>query len=356
MSTEVPALIELEDVRKSYRMGDTDVDALAGVTLSIDRGEYLAIMGPSGSGKSTLMQLVGCLDTPSAGSYRLDGTSVDRLDDEELSALRNRKIAFVFQAFNLIPTLTVLENVALPLSYRNTPRAEAAQRAAGMLESLGLADRHKHRPNELSGGECQRVAIARALVTEPEVILADEPTGNLDTRTGEEVMEILGGLHDSGTTIVIVTHDPSKARRAQRLVQMQDGRIRRELSGEQMDRVTQPFAAATAAGALEPRAAPSLAASRTRGSFTKQFKAEVVERIRTSGNTVSTVCRELNLRESTVRRWLKRARVDSAGGRVGALTTAEREEFARLRERVNTLELERKRQEETTAFFAKETR
>ena len=294
LSREGPALIELEDVRKSYRMGDVDVEALAGITLSIDRGEYLAIMGPSGSGKSTLMQLVGCLDTPTTGSYRLDGTAVDCLDDEELSALRNHKIAFVFQAFNLIPTLTVLENVALPLSYRDTPRAEAEERAAAVLVSIGLADRHKHRPNELSGGQCQRVAIARALVTEPEVILADEPTGNLDTRAGEEVMEILGGLHDSGTTIVIVTHDPSKARRAQRLVQMQDGRIRRELAGEQKDLAIQQVAVVHEADAFAPSAVPTL-----------------VELIRKSGRSVGAICRDLNLNESTVRRWVKEAKVDS---------------------------------------------
>jgi putative ABC transport system ATP-binding protein len=252
MNGEVPALIDLDDVRKSYGMGGTDVEALAGITLSIDCGEYIAIMGTSGSGKSTLMHLIGCLDTPTTGSYRLDGIAVHRLGDEELSALRNRKIGFVFQAFNLIPTLTVLENVALPLSYRDTPRAEAEERAAAMLGSVGIANRQAHRPNELSGGECQRVAIARALVTSPEIILADEPTGNLDSQTGEEVMEILGELHDSGTTIVIVTHDPSKAKRAERLVQMQDGRIRRELTGEQKDRVVQQFAAATLVGARQP--------------------------------------------------------------------------------------------------------
>jgi putative ABC transport system ATP-binding protein len=238
-------LIELDDVHKSYRMGATEVEALAGVTLAIDRGEYVAIMGPSGSGKSTLMQLVGCLDTPTSGHYRLDGTAVDSLDDEELSALRNRKISFVFQAFNLIPQLTVLENVALPLVYRDTPRAEGEELAAKVLASVGLDQRREHRPNELSGGECQRVAIARALITEPEVILADEPTGNLDTRTGEEVMEILAGLHERGTTILMVTHDPSKAKRASRLVQMQDGQVRRQLVGAEKDRVVQQFAAAT---------------------------------------------------------------------------------------------------------------
>jgi putative ABC transport system ATP-binding protein len=238
-----PPLIEALDIRKSYPMGETRVEALAGVSLRIDRGEYVAIMGPSGSGKSTLMQLLGCLDTPTSGSYRLDGTAVDGLDDDALSALRNRKIAFVFQSFNLIPQLTVLENVALPLCYRDTPRAEGESRAERMLASVGLSQRTGHRPGELSGGECQRVAIARALVTEPEVILADEPTGNLDSRTGQEVMEILADLNRRGTTIVMVTHDPSKAKQAERLIQMRDGRVRRELRGAAKDRVVHQFEA-----------------------------------------------------------------------------------------------------------------
>jgi putative ABC transport system ATP-binding protein len=245
VSETAPLLIEIEDVRKSYSMGKLEVEALAGVSLSIDRGEYVAIMGPSGSGKSTLMQLLGCLDTPTSGSYRLDGIPIETLDDEQLSSLRNRKISFVFQAFNLIPQLTVLENVALPLTYRDTPRAEAEELAERVLASVALGHRIGHRPNELSGGECQRVAIARALITEPEVILADEPTGNLDTRTGDEVMEILGGLYDRGTTIVMVTHDPARAKRAERLVQMQDGLIRRELRGIEKDRVVHQFAAMT---------------------------------------------------------------------------------------------------------------
>jgi putative ABC transport system ATP-binding protein len=236
-------LIDVEEVRKAYAMGETRVEALTGVSLRIDRGEYVAIMGPSGSGKSTLLQLLGCLDTPTSGHYRLDGTAVDTLDDDELSALRNRKIAFVFQSFNLIPQLTVLENVALPLFYRDTPRAEAESRAERTLASVGLAQRTRHRPSELSGGECQRVAIARALVTDPEVILADEPTGNLDSRTGQEVMEILGELNRHGTTIVMVTHDPSKAKQAERLIQMRDGRVRRELRGASKDRVVHQFEA-----------------------------------------------------------------------------------------------------------------
>jgi putative ABC transport system ATP-binding protein len=234
-------LIRIDDVHKSYQMGESEVEALAGVSLRVDRGEYVAIMGPSGSGKSTLMNLVGCLDTPSSGSYRLDGTAVDTLDDEALSALRNRKISFVFQSFNLIPQLTVIENVVLPLVYRGTPSAEGDERARRVLDSVGLGARCTHRPNELSGGECQRVAIARALVTEPEVVLADEPTGNLDTRTGGEVMEILGRLHERGTTILLVTHDPAKAKRAERLVQMQDGLIRRELRGADKDRIVHQF-------------------------------------------------------------------------------------------------------------------
>jgi putative ABC transport system ATP-binding protein len=243
VSAPAPHLIEISQVHKSYPMGETRVEALAGVSLQIDRGEYVAIMGPSGSGKSTLLQLLGCLDTPSAGSYRLDGTAVDSLDDDALSALRNRKIAFVFQSFNLIPQLTVLENVALPLFYRETPRVEAEDRARQMLASVGLARGVDHGPSELSGGECQRVAIARALVTDPEVILADEPTGNLDSHTGQEVMEILGGLNRRGTTIVMVTHDPSKAKQAGRLIQMRDGRVRSELRGAAKDRVVHQFEA-----------------------------------------------------------------------------------------------------------------
>lgn len=242
-------LIRLEDMTKTYRMGETEVRALRGVSLSVERGEYAAIMGASGSGKSTLMHLIGCLDRPSTGHYWLDGIPVEELDDEKLSALRNRKISFVFQSFNLISQLSVAENVEVPLIYRGTEKNQRVAMAAQVLASVGLADRRNHRPNELSGGECQRVAIARALVTEPDLILADEPTGNLDTRTGDEVMEILGGLNDSGTTIVMVTHDVIKAKCAKRIIQMSDGRVERELKGEEMLQFIGQFEALAAAPA-----------------------------------------------------------------------------------------------------------
>jgi len=229
-------LIRVEDITKTYKMGESEVRALRGVSISIERGEYLAIMGPSGSGKSTLMHLLGCLDHPSTGHYWLDGTDVRDLDDEKLSALRNQKISFVFQAFNLISQLSVAENVEVPLIYRGIEKNQRIEMAARVLASVGLADRRNHRPNELSGGECQRVAIARALVTEPDLILADEPTGNLDTRTGEEVMNILGVLNDAGTTVVMVTHDALKSKYTKRLVMMSDGKIDHQLVGDEKDR------------------------------------------------------------------------------------------------------------------------
>ena len=242
-------LIRVEDITKTYRMGESEVRALRGVSVSIDRGEYVAVMGPSGSGKSTLMHLIGCLDRPTTGSYWLDGTPVGDLDDERLSALRNRKISFVFQAFNLISQLSVAENVEVPLIYRGTEKNRRAEMAASVLASVGLADRRNHRPNELSGGECQRVAIARALVTKPDIILADEPTGNLDSRTGEEVMDILGALNDAGTTIVMVTHDVLKAKYTKRLIMMSDGKVDRELVGADKDRYIERFEAMVAAPA-----------------------------------------------------------------------------------------------------------
>jgi len=218
-------LIELDEVHKIHRVGTRDVHALAGVSLRVARGDYLAIMGASGSGKTTLLHLIGCLDRPTSGRVQLDGTNVAELDDDALSGLRNRRIGFVFQAFHLIPQLSVAENVELPLIYQGIEREPRAERAGRMLASVGLAERAEHRPTELSGGECQRAAIARALVVEPDVLLADEPTGNLDSRTGDEIMEILAGLHGRGVTIVLVTHDPGKAERAQRLVEMRDGRV-----------------------------------------------------------------------------------------------------------------------------------
>jgi len=224
----MPELIEVEGVRKTHRMGERDVHALAGVSLSVARGDYLAVMGASGSGKTTLLHLIGCLDRPSSGRIRLDGTDVSGLDDDALSELRSRRIGFVFQAFHLIPQLSVAENVELPLVYQGVDAPRRTERARRVLASVGLAERADHRPSELSGGECQRVAIARALAAEPDVLLADEPTGNLDSRTGDEIMDLLAGLHAGGVTIVLVTHDPAKAGRARRRIEMRDGRIVRE--------------------------------------------------------------------------------------------------------------------------------
>ncbi len=227
-------LFEVKDLQRTYKMGDTLVHALRGVSFEVDRGEFVAIMGPSGSGKSTLMHLLGCLDRPSVGSYALDGTLVENLDDVELSRLRNRKVGFVFQAFNLIAQLTVLENIEVPLIYMGIERAERHERSQAVLEAVGLGHRGNHRPNELSGGENQRVAIARALVTKPDVIFADEPTGNLDTKTGREIMQILKDLNERGTTIILVTHELDKAKWARRLIHMQDGKVLRELNGEEI--------------------------------------------------------------------------------------------------------------------------
>jgi putative ABC transport system ATP-binding protein len=198
-------------------------------------------MGPSGSGKSTLMHLLGCLDQPTSGTYLLDGTPVENLADQELSHLRNHKVGFVFQAFNLISQLTILENVEVPLTYMGMDRGRRQSLCLDMLKSVGLAHRAQHRPNELSGGENQRVAIARALVTNPDIILADEPTGNLDTKTGQEIMEILQTLNEQGTTIVLVTHEISKAKWARRLIHMQDGKVLRELAGAEIQQLTDLF-------------------------------------------------------------------------------------------------------------------
>ncbi len=234
-------LVRVRDLARTYRMGETEVHALRGVSFEVEHGEFVAIMGPSGSGKSTLMHLLGCLDKPSEGSYALEGTFVEGLDDVELSRLRNRKVGFVFQAFNLIMQLTVLENIEVPLIYMGVDRNQRREMAKKMLEAVGLARRGNHRPNELSGGENQRVAIARALVTNPQVIFADEPTGNLDTKTGREIMEILRELNDRGTTIILVTHEIEKAKWANRLIHMQDGSILRELRGEEIQQLRDLF-------------------------------------------------------------------------------------------------------------------
>ena len=219
------ALIELRDVHRVYQMGTEEVRALNGVDLDIEAGEYIAIMGASGSGKSTMMNLLGCLDTPSAGSYRLDDVAVETLDDGELARIRNKKIGFVFQSFNLLARTSALKNVALPLVYSGTPRRARLDLARRALEKVGLDSRMDHQPSELSGGQRQRVAIARALVNEPSILLADEPTGNLDSKTSKDIMVLFDALHAQGNTVILVTHEDEIAAHAARVVALRDGRI-----------------------------------------------------------------------------------------------------------------------------------
>lgn len=218
-------MLKLENIHKTYDTGVIQVEALKEINLEIQRGEFLAIMGPSGSGKSTLMNIIGLLDRPTLGKYFLEGQEVSKLSDEELAAIRNRHIGFVFQTFNLLPRVNALRNVELPMQYAGIKRGERRQRALKALERVGLGDRIHHKPNELSGGQKQRVAIARAIVNKPSVILADEPTGALDTRTGEEIMALFQELNEEGATIVVVTHEKDIARHAKRVVQVRDGRI-----------------------------------------------------------------------------------------------------------------------------------
>lgn len=226
-------VIHLEDIRKSYFIGKNELPVLKGVSLGILANEYVALMGPSGSGKSTLMNILGCLDTPTSGQYILSGHDVSKMEDNALAQIRNQEIGFVFQQFNLMPRLSALENVAVPLIYAGISKKEREEQARIMLEKVGLGDRYKHKPNELSGGQCQRVAIARALVNSPSLILADEPTGNLDTKTSVEIMEIFGQIHASGNTVVLVTHEEDIAAHARRIIRLRDGVI-------ESDRVNAP--------------------------------------------------------------------------------------------------------------------
>ena len=219
-------LIDIRDITKEYQMGQELVHALAGVTLGVERGEYVAIMGPSGSGKSTLMNLIGCLDTPTSGSYILNGREVAKMSDDELAAIRNQEIGFVFQTFNLLPRTNALQQVELPLVYSGLSRRERRERALKALEAVNLSDRMNHHPSEMSGGQRQRVAIARALINDPSILLADEPTGNLDSQTGAEIMALFDDLNRRGNTIVLVTHEEDIAAHARRIVRLLDGKVR----------------------------------------------------------------------------------------------------------------------------------
>ena len=226
-------VIEIQDIVKNYQVGSVIVRALRSLSMTIERNEYVAIMGPSGSGKSTLMNLVGCLDTPTSGIYRLNGTDVSKMEDDRLAEIRNKEIGFIFQTFNLLPRYTALENVTLPLIYAGVPKAEREKLAVSTLEQVGLADRMTHKPNELSGGQRQRVAIARALVNRPSIILADEPTGNLDSKTSIDIMMLLDTIHKNGNTVIVVTHEEDIAKHAARIIRLIDGTIASDVLNEQ---------------------------------------------------------------------------------------------------------------------------
>jgi putative ABC transport system ATP-binding protein len=254
------ATLELRDVVKTYVMGSQQVHALNGVSLDVERNEYVAIMGPSGSGKSTLMNVIGCLDVPTSGTYSLEGEAVATMSEAQLAEVRNRRIGFVFQTFNLIARANILHNVELPMIYGGVARTERRQRAEQALRDVGLGDRMKHRPNELSGGQRQRVAIARALVHRPSIILADEPTGNLDTKTGDDIMEMLDRLHAAGQTIILVTHEEYIAERAHRTVRLRDGLIESDETNGSRGRRAAARPSAAATDAPEPAYASSDAA------------------------------------------------------------------------------------------------
>ena len=224
------SILHLENIRKSYYLGKQELPVLKGISMDIFKNEYVALMGPSGSGKSTLMNILGCLDSPTGGLYVLNGKDVSRMADDELAGVRNKEIGFVFQQFNLLPRLTAAENVALPLIYSGVSKKDRVERAAAVLEKVKLTDRMHHKPNELSGGQCQRVAIARALINDPAIILADEPTGNLDSKTSYEIMDILGKIHADGNTIILVTHEEDISHFAHRVVRLKDGLIESDLA------------------------------------------------------------------------------------------------------------------------------
>lgn len=233
-------IISVKDLKKTYVMGAEQVHALKSITLDIAKNEYVALMGPSGSGKSTLMNLLGCLDTPTAGTYLLNDINVSSMTDGELAAVRNKEIGFVFQTFNLLPRLSSLENVALPLVYSGRSKSSREERAAHVLDIVGLGDRMDHKPNELSGGQRQRVAIARALVNDPAIILADEPTGNLDTKTSIEIMEIFESIQDAGNTVILVTHEPDIAEHAHRIIRLRDGLVETDVRNENIIKASDP--------------------------------------------------------------------------------------------------------------------
>lgn len=226
-------IIEIRDIAKIYKMGTMEVKAIQSISMDINQNEYVALMGPSGSGKSTLMNILGCLDTPSRGTYILNGTDVSHLIDNELAEIRNREIGFVFQTFNLLPRYTALENVALPLIYAGMGKQERETRAKKVLEQVGLGDRMEHKPNELSGGQRQRVAVARALVNNPAIILADEPTGNLDSKTSVEIMQLFADIHKAGNTVILVTHEPDIAKYANRIIHLIDGLVESDKAKEE---------------------------------------------------------------------------------------------------------------------------